>query len=122
MNKFRDMLGLPHMMVHDNKGKSGGVALFWRRGINVTVRWMGRMHIDAIVEEEDGYKWRLTGIYGESHTDKKVETWRLFFALYITKSSFRGSVLVILMRYCSAMRNKEELPEPIDLCKISDMH
>lgn len=35
------------------------------------------MHIDAIVEEDDGFKWRLTGVYGESHIEKKVETWRL---------------------------------------------
>ena len=56
MSKFRDKLGLYHMEVKNNVGMSSGLALFTRRGINVTVRWMGRMHIDAIVEGEDGYK------------------------------------------------------------------
>lgn len=81
MEKFRDLLGLHNMEVRNNDGKSGGLALLWRRGINVMVRWMGRMHIDAIVEEEDGFKWRLTGIYEESHMERKVETWRLLRTL-----------------------------------------
>lgn len=39
------------------------------------------MHIDAVVKEEDGFKWRLTGIYWESHMERKVETWRLLHRL-----------------------------------------
>lgn len=81
MQKFRSMLGMHNMWVEDCKGKSGGLALFWRREINVTVRWSGRMHIDTVVEEKDGYKWRLTGIYGEPQTGKK-ETWRLLRTLH----------------------------------------
>lgn len=41
------------------------------------------MHIDATVTEEDGFKWRLTGIYGESKMEKKVETWRLLRTLHM---------------------------------------
>ena len=31
---------------------------------------------------KDGCKWRLTGVYRESHVDKKVETWRLLRNLH----------------------------------------
>jgi hypothetical protein len=48
--------------VQDCKGRSGGLAMFWKREINVELGWMGRMHIDVDVIEEDGFKWRLTGI------------------------------------------------------------
>jgi exonuclease III/phage terminase Nu1 subunit (DNA packaging protein) len=82
MEKFRNMLGLQHMLVKDCVGKSGGLALFWRRGINVELRWMGRMHIDVNVTEEDGFKWRLTGIYGEPRQDRREETWRLMRTLH----------------------------------------
>ena len=50
MEKFRWKLGLPHMIIKDCDGISGGLALFWRRGINVSLRWKGRMHIDVDVE------------------------------------------------------------------------
>lgn len=82
MRRFRDLPSMPNMAVQNNRGKSGGLALFWRHGIKVMVRWTGRMHIDAIVEEDDGYKWQLTGIYGESHSEKKAETWRLLRTLH----------------------------------------
>jgi exonuclease III len=56
MQKFPWKLGLPNMIVKDCEGRSGGLALFWRQGINVSLRWMGRMHIDVDVEEEDGFQ------------------------------------------------------------------
>ena len=30
------------------------------KGKNVTLGWAGGMHIDVIVQEGDGFKWRLT--------------------------------------------------------------
>lgn len=83
MGRFRAMLDMPNMLVQNNRGKSGGLALFSRKGLKVTLRWVGRMHIDTIVEEEEeGFKWWLTGIYGESHAEKKGETWRLLRTLH----------------------------------------
>jgi hypothetical protein len=35
------------------------------------------MHIDVDITENDGFKWRLTGIYGEPRVNKREETWRL---------------------------------------------
>lgn len=82
MDKFRWRLNMPHMIVKDCDGKSGGLAMFWKREIKLELRWKGRMHIDATVTEGDGFKWRITGIYGESHADKKVETWHLLRTLH----------------------------------------
>ncbi|XP_024318899.1 uncharacterized protein LOC106866892 isoform X2 [Brachypodium distachyon] len=82
MEKFRNMLGLQGMLVRDCEGRSGGVALFWRRGVDVSLRWMGRGHIGVEVLEQDGFKWRLTGLYGSPRTEEKKLTLRLLRTLH----------------------------------------
>jgi hypothetical protein len=82
MEKFRWMLGMPHMIVQKCEGQSGGLAMLWKRGIDVELRWKGRMHIDVNITETDGFKWGLTGIYGEQRQDKQEETWRLLRTLH----------------------------------------
>jgi hypothetical protein len=69
------------MFVVDCKGRSGGLALFWRKGVDVRVRWKGRYHIDVDVVESNGVKWRFTRIYGESKAGEKENTWRLLRTL-----------------------------------------
>lgn len=69
-----------HMVARDCDGKSGGVALFWRRGIDLSLRWDGKIHIDTTVTDEDGSKWRLTRVYGDPRI--KSETWRLLRTLH----------------------------------------
>lgn len=36
-----------------------------------------KYHIDVKVKDDDGVKWRFTGIYGEPKTEKKYLTWKL---------------------------------------------
>ena len=68
------LLGMPHMIVKKCDGRSGGLAMFWKRGVDLSLRWMGRMHIDVTIKEPDGFKWRLTGIYGEPKQELREET------------------------------------------------
>jgi hypothetical protein len=82
MEYLRWKLDLINMVAVDCVGRSGGLALFWKKGVNVTLRWRGRYHIDAVVEEENGVKWRLTGVYGESKAGEKEKTWRLLRTLH----------------------------------------
>jgi exonuclease III len=37
MERFRWMLGLTNMLVHKGGGKGGGIAVFWRRGIDISL-------------------------------------------------------------------------------------
>lgn len=76
LDGFRWKLGLANMMVKDCVGRSGGLAVFWRRGVNLHVRMMSKLYIDADVIEEDGFVWRFTGFYGEPRTDQKSLSWR----------------------------------------------
>lgn len=60
---FRWMLGLTNVLVQEGgaggAGWGGGIAVFWRRGIDVTLRKMSQYYIDVDVREEDG--WRSFG-------------------------------------------------------------
>ena len=81
MQKFRWLLGLPNMLVQNGEGKGGGIAVMWRRGVDVSLRHMSKYYIDLDVTEMDGAKWRFTGIYGESHADQKHKTWEAMRSL-----------------------------------------
>uniref|UniRef100_A0A453JWN8 Endonuclease/exonuclease/phosphatase domain-containing protein n=1 Tax=Aegilops tauschii subsp. strangulata TaxID=200361 RepID=A0A453JWN8_AEGTS len=76
LDRFRWSLGLTQMLAWDSVGRSRGIALFWRRGLDLSLRSYGRRHIDDDVKEENGMIWRMTGVYGESAADRKKETWR----------------------------------------------
>ena len=72
---FRWRLEMPNMVAKSSTCTSGGLALFWRNGVDVNVKSMSKYHIDAIIKEVDGGRWRFTGIYGESKTEEKENTW-----------------------------------------------
>jgi hypothetical protein len=82
MEFLRWKLNMPNMVVVDSVGRSGGLALFWKREVDVSLRWKGRYHIDVDVTEENGTKWRLTGIYGESRVGEKENTCKLLQNLH----------------------------------------
>ena len=49
------------------KGRGGGLALLWKREVALEIMGYSRNHIDAIISEQDtGFKWRMTGFYGNS--------------------------------------------------------
>ena len=68
---------MPNMVAKDCKGNSGGLALFWRRDVEVCIKSFSRYHIDAFVQDGEGVEWRLTGMYGEPKGEEKHKTWRL---------------------------------------------
>jgi hypothetical protein len=78
IDRFQWILNVPNLVVRDCKGCSGGLALFWRRGMEVAVKSLSKYHIDALVQEEGGVEWRMTAVYGEQKTKEKGRTWRLF--------------------------------------------
>ena len=77
MEWWRWRLDMTNLMVKNSTGTSGGLALFWRKEVDLTVKSLSKYHIDAIIKEKDGFKWRFTGIYGESRSEAKDNTWRM---------------------------------------------
>jgi hypothetical protein len=77
MQWFKHFLGMSNMVVRDCEGRSRGLTLMWKRHVNIELHNFSRYHIDVQVVEQDGYRWRFTGIYGEPTTEKRDKTWKL---------------------------------------------
>ncbi|KAG0523282.1 hypothetical protein BDA96_07G110100 [Sorghum bicolor] len=77
MRVLRMKLGFENMEVVDCVGKGGGLAVLWRRGVDVVLRSKSKNHIDMEVSETRGNPWRFTGIYGEPQEAMKWKTWQL---------------------------------------------
>lgn len=62
----------------DSCGRSGGVALLWRKEIMVDLRSMSVHHIDVWVREGLGdVEWRFTGFYGWPEIQNRHLSWKL---------------------------------------------
>ncbi|KAL0413099.1 UNVERIFIED_CONTAM: hypothetical protein Sradi_1511600 [Sesamum radiatum] len=66
----------------DSRGKSGGLALLWRKSVDVLLQSFSRRHIDVSVRLNETQEWwRFTGIYGEPKTCNRDITWNLLSKL-----------------------------------------
>ena len=66
---------LDHRWVVQREGRGGGLVLFWKSSINLTVIGSCKYYIDAIVDKGTENEWQLTGFYAEHETTKRVEAW-----------------------------------------------
>jgi hypothetical protein len=80
IEKFWWMLGLTNMMHKACIGKSGGIALFWRNGVDVIIHTMSKYFIDVMITSDEA-SWQLSRLYGEPNLDKKDITWRALHVL-----------------------------------------
>jgi exonuclease III len=74
MERLQWSLGFRHGVNVDCKGKSGGLALWWRDGVEVAVRPWCQYFIDAKITFASR-TWRFIGVYGEPRTELRSKTW-----------------------------------------------
>lgn len=48
----------------------------------MVLRNVSKYYIDVDIKADDGFEWRFTGIYGESHSDQKHKTWTVLRDLH----------------------------------------
>jgi hypothetical protein len=66
------------VFVVDSKGKSGGLALFWKEAFHVSIQNYSSSHINAeVYSEEHDFSWKFTGFYGNPDVGKRKESWAL---------------------------------------------
>jgi hypothetical protein len=82
MTEFKRKLDMEHMEVVDCEGKGGGLAVLWRRDVDVVVRGKSKYYIDMEVSVTGESAWRFTGMYGEPHADIKYKTWDVLRKLH----------------------------------------
>ncbi|XP_074305507.1 uncharacterized protein LOC141640720 [Silene latifolia] len=62
----------------DSIGRSAGMAILWKEGVDVEIISSTAHHIDVVVRGLFNLnEWRLTGIYGWSNNEEKWRTWQL---------------------------------------------
>ena len=65
------------MFVVPREIKGGGLVLFWKESIAVTVEGFDKNHIDVIINKNTEQEWQFTGFYGEPKTQRRIESWNL---------------------------------------------
>ena len=76
MEKVMEKIKFVNGLVVPSEGRSGGLAMLWKREVQLEIMGYSRNHIDAIVTEQvSGYRWRITGFYGHPETHKRKESW-----------------------------------------------
>lgn len=79
---FRWKIGMTNVLAKDCHGKSGGLMVFWKRGVNL--RAISQLYMDVDVIELDGYLWRFTGFYSEPSSKNKDLSKRALHVLNAT--------------------------------------
>ena len=74
-------IGFDHRWVVPRVGKGGGLVLYWKASINLTVEDSDRYYIDAVIDKNTENEWRLMGFYGEANTTRRHEAWDKLRAL-----------------------------------------
>ncbi|XP_041011336.1 uncharacterized protein LOC121255118 [Juglans microcarpa x Juglans regia] len=83
MERLKYRLGFENCLAVGCKGRSGGMALYWKKEIDVVVKNFSRSHIHASIHDtrDEGETWFLTGIYGQPEAHRRHETWDLIRSL-----------------------------------------
>lgn len=58
-----------------SSGRSGGLCIFWKNTVQLSLRNYSKYHIDMEVKEPGKDPWRLTCWYGEANTNLRYKTW-----------------------------------------------
>ena len=74
-------VGFVNGLIIPSHGRSGGLAFLWKKEISVDVQSYSDRHIDATIIEDSGFKWRITGFYGNPEVQRRKESWNLLKAL-----------------------------------------
>ena len=56
-------------------GRSGGLVLYWRSSINLSIEGSDKYYIDAVIDKDQESEGRLTGFYGELETARRSKAW-----------------------------------------------
>ena len=68
-------IGFDHRWAVPRVERSGGLVLYWKASIDLTVEGLDRYYIDAVIDKNTENEWRLTGFYGEPNTARRHEAW-----------------------------------------------
>ena len=68
-------IGFDHHWVVPREGRGGGLVLFWKENINLTIEESNKSYIDAFIDKNSENEWRLTGFYGKLEIARRFDAW-----------------------------------------------
>ena len=75
MEKVMEKINFVNGLIMPQKGRGGGLALLWKREVDLEIIGYSRNFIDAIITEQDlGFRWRITGFYGNPEAHRRKES------------------------------------------------
>ena len=72
---IKNSINFDHRWVVPKVRCSGGLVLYWRSTINLTIKGLDKNFIDAVIDKGLESEWRLTGFYGEPEIARSFEAW-----------------------------------------------
>lgn len=110
----------------DCNGRSGGLAIFWKRSFNCNVQDYSSNHINVQVNWCNNVNWRLTCFYGFPERSRRHESWE-FIKFLAAQSSLPWCILGDFndMMYASDKKGTHAHPQHLfnGFCKtIEDCH
>ena len=82
LNYVKDRIWFDQKFFVERINKGGGLALFWRDGIEVDVATSSLNHIDVTVNKSSDKPWRFMSFYGEPKIEQRFESWGLLHHLH----------------------------------------
>ena len=76
--KVKDQCNFKFSWVVPSEGRNGGLAFFWKEGIEFEILKADQSHIDTLVKGGVSTDlWHLTGFYRAPETSRRDESWAL---------------------------------------------
>jgi hypothetical protein len=110
--------------------RSGGLELFWKNNVILSIQKFSNYHIDTIITENTKQPWRISFIYGEPNRLLRYHTWEI-------KKQMRSDtdlLWVCMGDFNEILRRKEQLGpnireeylmegfrEVVDVCQLCDV-
>ncbi|XP_075636519.1 uncharacterized protein LOC142608713 [Castanea sativa] len=72
---IQNNINFDHRWVVPKVGRSGGLVLYWKASINLSIEGSDKYYIDAVINKGRESEWRFTGFYDEPDTVRRHEAW-----------------------------------------------
>ena len=79
---IHDSLHFGHYYGVSRVFRDGGLVLFWKWDLNLSVESSSQNHIDVLINKGRDNVWRFIGFYGAPETHNRIESWNLLKDLH----------------------------------------
>ena len=78
LDQIQHYINFEHKRVVERSNRGGGLVLFWKSIVNLTMKDTPKYYIDAFINKNTDEECRFTSFYGEPETCKRHKAWKKF--------------------------------------------